>query len=187
MKKTHSDRSLIGEPWLVGAGRRVVGCWRWTTLPDRQRPKFRTLPVTRGDLFDRRRPPPGTVEPVEIIDVGAQIVGSIKSFGPDPDQPGKTIDYRSRVKQGDVLAQLDDLPHKAELDKAKANLQLAEAELKRVPRPAASRPNATSTAPRNCASTEFGGRVRERRGRIRDRQGRTGHGRGQGGAGEDRR
>ena len=66
---------------------------------------------------------------IEIIDVGAQIVGSIKSFGPDAERPGKTVDYRSHVKQGDVLAQLDDLPHQAELDKAKAYLKLAEAEV----------------------------------------------------------
>jgi HlyD family secretion protein len=95
-----------------------------------QRPKFRTVPVMRGDLFIGVTAT-GTVEPVEIIDVGAQIVGSIKSFGPDADRPGKTIDYRSRVKQGDVLAQLDDLPARAELDKARVNLQLAEAELRR--------------------------------------------------------
>ncbi len=72
----------------------------------------------------------GSVEPVEIVDVGAQIVGMVKSFGPDAKQPGKTIDYCSHVKKGDVLAQLDDLPLKAELKKASAGLSLAEAELK---------------------------------------------------------
>ncbi|MEX2285494.1 MAG: efflux RND transporter periplasmic adaptor subunit [Planctomycetaceae bacterium] len=86
------------------------------------------MSVMRGDLFVGVTST-GTVEPVQIIDVGAQIVGSVKSFGPDSERPGKTIDYRSRVKEGDVLAQLDDLPHRAELDKAGANLQLAEAEL----------------------------------------------------------
>jgi HlyD family secretion protein len=94
-------------------------------------PKFRTLPVTRGDLLIGVAAT-GTVEPVDLIDVGAQIVGSIKSFGPDAQQPGKTIDYRSHVKQGAILAQLDDAPHKAELEKAKASLALAEAELKRA-------------------------------------------------------
>jgi HlyD family secretion protein len=93
-------------------------------------PSFRTAPVMRGDLFIGVTAT-GTVEPVEIIDVGAQIVGSIKSFGPDPNRPGKTVDFRSRVKAGAVLAHLDDLPHKAELDKASANLELAEAELSR--------------------------------------------------------
>ena len=61
-------------------------------------------------------------------------MGMIKSFGPDADRPGKTIDFNSRVKEGDVLAQLDDLPYKAELDKAVAGLRLAEAEVKQDPR-----------------------------------------------------
>ena len=73
------------------------------------RPQFRTLPVMRGDLLIGVTAT-GTVEPVQIIDVGAQIVGMVKSFGPDANRPGKTIDYCSRVKEGDVLAQLDDLP-----------------------------------------------------------------------------
>ena len=94
-----------------------------------ERPQFRSLPVTRGDLMIGVSAT-GTVEPVEIIDVGARIVGMIDSFGPDANRPGKTIDYNSRVKEGDVLAQLDDRPHQVELEKAIAGLRLAEAELK---------------------------------------------------------
>jgi HlyD family secretion protein len=112
---------------VVIAGLVAAHVWRTSFV---ERPQFRTLPVTRGDLFIGVTAT-GTVEPVEIIDVGAQIVGCIKSFGPDPDRPGKTIDYRSRVKEGAVLAQLDDLPHQAELDKARVNMKLAEAELSR--------------------------------------------------------
>ncbi len=97
----------------------------------REPPEFRTLPVVRGDLLIAVSAT-GTVEPLETVDVGAQIVGSIRSFGPDAARPGKTIDYRSQVKAGDVLAQLDDLPHRAELDKAQALLKLAEAEVKRA-------------------------------------------------------
>ncbi len=95
------------------------------------RPEFRTQSCERGDLLISVNAT-GTVEPQEIIDVGAQIVGIIKQFGPDPDRPGKTIDYRSRVTQGAILAQLDDLPHRAQLSQAQANLRLAEAELKRA-------------------------------------------------------
>jgi HlyD family secretion protein len=93
-------------------------------------PRFRTLPVTRGDLLVAVSAT-GTVEPVEIIDVGAQIVGMIKRFGPDPERPGKTVDYRCRVKAGDVLAQLDDMPHRAEVERTEATQKLAEAERKR--------------------------------------------------------
>jgi HlyD family secretion protein len=96
--------------------------------PVNDRPQFRTLPVTRGDLMTGVTAT-GMVEP-EKIDVGAQIVGMIKSFGPDRDRPGKTIDFNSRIKEGDVLAQLDDRPHRVALEKAVAGLKLAEAELR---------------------------------------------------------
>jgi len=103
----------------------------WWRANGADQPTFGTVPVTRGDLLVSVSAT-GSVEPVEIIDVGAQIIGSIKSFGPDPDRPGKTIDYRSRVRQGAILAQLDDSPHKAELKKALANQKLAEGELARA-------------------------------------------------------
>lgn len=93
-------------------------------------PQFRTQPAKRADLLVSVTAT-GTVEPVEVVDVGAQIAGCIRSFGPDPDRPGKTIDYCSRVRQDAVLAQMDDLPHRAAVDKAQANVKLAEAELKR--------------------------------------------------------
>ena len=59
-------------------------------------------------------------------------MGIITKFGPDADRPGKTIDFRSHVRNGAVLAQLDDLPHRAELEKAIANLRLAEGQLVRA-------------------------------------------------------
>jgi HlyD family secretion protein len=112
---------------IVAAITGLVGA-RYYWSGGANQPNFRLLPVSRGDLFVNFTTT-GFVEPVETIDVGAQIVGSIKQLGPDPDRPGKTVDYRTRVKAGAVLAQLDDLPHRAEVDKARASLKLAEAEL----------------------------------------------------------
>ncbi len=108
----------------------IAGLATWYFWDDglASRPTFRTLPVTRGDLFVGVTAA-GSVEPQEVIDVGAQIVASVKSFGPDLDNAGKTIDYRSRVKKGAVLAQLDDLSYKAELEKARVQLPLCEAEV----------------------------------------------------------
>ena len=93
-------------------------------------PTFRTLPASRGDLFIAITAT-GTVEPVQIIDVGAQIIGSVTSFGPDPRRPGKTIDYGSQVKAGDLLAKLDDVPYRCEMNKVRVSRQMAEAELLR--------------------------------------------------------
>jgi HlyD family secretion protein len=119
-------KTILGFLLAAGiAGAAVAHYWHDSFS---ERPTFRTLPVMRGDLFIGVSAT-GTVEPEQIIDVGARIVGSVKSFGPDPDREGKTIDYRSRVSEGAVLAHLDDLPQRAELEKAQANLLLAEAEL----------------------------------------------------------
>jgi len=111
---------------LVAVAAALVGSHYWQAGSDR--PKFRTLSITRGDMLISVGAT-GTVEPVDIIDVGAQIIGIVTEFGPDREREGKTIDYRSRVKKGDVLARLDDLTKRAEADKARASLKLAEAEL----------------------------------------------------------
>ena len=104
----------------------LVGARWYFVAPGR--PNFRTMPVSRGDV-EVKFTATGLLEPVETIEVGAKIVGSIKELGPDADRPGKTLDYCSRVKVGSVLAQLDDLSHRADLDKANAALKLTEAEL----------------------------------------------------------
>jgi HlyD family secretion protein len=104
----------------------VFGVYYWHGGPEPL--KFRTLPVDRGDLLIGSTAT-GTVEAVEFIDVGAQIVGLVTAFGPDRDRPGKTVDYNSRVKKGDVLAQLDDQPYLAARDNARATLRLQEADL----------------------------------------------------------
>ncbi|MDD2902342.1 MAG: efflux RND transporter periplasmic adaptor subunit [Syntrophales bacterium] len=94
---------------------------------------FRTVPVTRGDLLATISAT-GTVEPEEVVDIGAQVAGKIVSFGKDKD--GKTVDYGSRVEAGTVLAKIDDALYaadvsqtKAALAQAKANVQRAEADL----------------------------------------------------------
>jgi HlyD family secretion protein len=114
---------------MLAAVAAVIAFSFWPGL-SAEPPQFRTLPVVRDDLLIAVGAT-GTVEPVEIIDVGAQIVGSIREFGPDLNRPGKTIDFGSQVKEGDVLAKLDDSPHQAEVDRAQADLKLVESEVKR--------------------------------------------------------
>ncbi|HEV3256196.1 MAG TPA: efflux RND transporter periplasmic adaptor subunit [Gemmataceae bacterium] len=91
---------------------------------------FRTVAVERGTL-QATISATGTVEPEEVIDVGAQVIGQIKSFGPDPNDKTKTkrIDYGSEVQEGTVLAQIDEALYQAQLDQATANVVHAEADL----------------------------------------------------------
>jgi HlyD family secretion protein len=90
---------------------------------------YKTVEVTRGDVVSTITAN-GTVEPEELIDVGAQVAGQILAFGKDTD--GHPIDYRSKVKEGMVLAQLDDVTYKAELTQAQAQLANARAGIARA-------------------------------------------------------
>ncbi len=57
---------------------------------------FRTALVKRGDLVVTINAT-GTIEPLVVVDVGAQVDGLVSSFGEDKD--GKTIDYGSLVEE----------------------------------------------------------------------------------------
>ena len=87
--------------------------------------RFRTAAVQRGDLLSTIAAT-GTVEPEELVDVGAQVAGLIVEFGTDPHDSTKLIDFGSVVEKGTVLARIDPTPYEAALDQAKANLQQAE-------------------------------------------------------------
>ncbi len=94
---------------------------------------FRTEPVTRGDLLVSIGAT-GTVEPEEVIDVGARVAGEILEFGKDAN--GNQVDYNSPVKAGMILARIDDSLWKisaaqadAQVLSAKATLQHAKADL----------------------------------------------------------
>jgi len=82
---------------------------------------FRTVAVKRGDLLSTISAT-GTVEPEELVDVGAQVMGRIKDLGIDPGElkgrkPAdidpkerakmKRVDYGSIVHEGSVLAYVD--------------------------------------------------------------------------------
>lgn len=85
---------------------------------------FQTEKVSRGDLRSTISAS-GTIEPEELINVGAQVNGKIMKFGTDAD--GKVIDYGSRIKAGSILAQIDDVLYEAEVRHAKAAKLQAEA------------------------------------------------------------
>jgi HlyD family secretion protein len=89
---------------------------------------LRTATVTRGDLVATVNAT-GTVEPEEVVDVGAQVVGRVTSFGADPHSNGKSIDYGSVVEEGTLLAQIDDAMYVAQVEQARGGCQCADAEL----------------------------------------------------------
>ena len=95
----------------------------------RELPSYRTVEVKRGDLLATIGAT-GTVEPEEVIDVGAQVAGQILSFGKDAE--GKPVDYGSVVEAGTVLARIDDSLYEADAAQARAQVQSARATLQRA-------------------------------------------------------
>jgi HlyD family secretion protein len=89
---------------------------------------FRTAGVERGELLATINAT-GTIEPEEVIDVGAQVAGQILQFGRDPRDSKKAIDYGSPVEQDTVLARIDESIYQAQVDRAKAQVEQAEAQL----------------------------------------------------------
>jgi HlyD family secretion protein len=88
---------------------------------------FRTVPVKKGDLMATISAT-GTVEPEEVVDIGAQVAGKIVAFGKDKN--GKTVDYGSVVEKGTVLARIDDSLYAADVASAKSQLAQNQAGVK---------------------------------------------------------
>jgi HlyD family secretion protein len=110
-------RTLIVAIFLIVAAT-AAGGWYWHN-GGRSDMVYKTAPVQRGDLVSTITAT-GTLEPEEVIDVGAQVAGLIESFGADSN--GKSIDYRSPVEPGMVLARIDDTVYKADVNTAEAQL-----------------------------------------------------------------
>src|ERR1044071_2935622 len=92
--------------WLVillvlvgGAG---AGVW-YLQHPHDATPQYLTGPVTRGDLTQAVTAT-GQLNPVTNVQVGSQISGIIQKLN---------VDFNSRVKAGDVIAQLDPATYQA--------------------------------------------------------------------------
>ena len=120
----------------------AVGGWLVSLFSDnKEQLVFNTV---KAELMDMRKTisATGTVEPEELINVGAQVGGMITSFGVDVD--GNNVDYRSKVTENMVLANIDDSLYVSEvreceanreqalaaIETAKANITLSEAQLK---------------------------------------------------------
>jgi HlyD family secretion protein len=110
---------------LWGGG--ALGVWVWSDARA-QRITYRTVTVRRGDIRSTVSAT-GTIEPEEVVDVGAQVAGRIESFGANPADPSKPISYGSKVEQGTVLARLDTALFKARVDQAKGSVARAEADI----------------------------------------------------------
>jgi HlyD family secretion protein len=94
----------------------AAGAWVWRAR-HADPPVWHTSSVRRGNLVSTITAT-GTVEPEEVVDVGAQVSGQFLDFGKD--KAGKTIDYGSIVESNMLLANIDPRLFQADVDLDKA-------------------------------------------------------------------
>ena len=133
MRKVTSYKSSRWK-WIVfvlllvaaaGAG----GYFLWNPGKGEEAYRFVTQPVKKGDL-NITVSATGYLEPLEEVDVGTEVSGTIEKV---------LVDYNDPVKKGQLLAQMDTTKYKSAVDRAgaallsaKATLENAKAELFRT-------------------------------------------------------
>jgi len=85
------------------------------------KPKYRLEKVARGDI-QMIVTATGTLNPVVLVDVGSQVSGKIEKI---------YVDFNSSVKQGDLLAELDQSQIEAQIEQNQANYQSSVASVER--------------------------------------------------------
>jgi len=112
-------RSASRRRWIGGGGLLLIAAltavWLWWSRD--AVPAYETLPVERGPLVVEVTAT-GTLQPLTLVEVGAEISGRIARV---------EVDYNDRVEAGDVLAVLDTQQLEARVVQARANLAVARA------------------------------------------------------------
>jgi HlyD family secretion protein len=117
-------KKIISVIVVIGIAAGIAGGWWYYNKNNAKKVSFRITEVTRGDILSTINST-GTVEPEELVDVGAQVAGLIIAFGKDED--GNEIDYGSPVAEGTVLAKIDDTSYASDVALATAQLEQAKA------------------------------------------------------------
>jgi HlyD family secretion protein len=124
--KNWTKRTVLVAVVLGAAGM----AWAWSQhRGNGANVSFKTAQVTRGDVL-LSIDATGTLEPEEVVDVGAQVAGQVVALGEDAD--GNSVDYSSRVKAGMVLASIDEALAQADVRQAAAQVEAASAAVQRA-------------------------------------------------------
>ncbi len=115
MAKSKSYGGLIFLLVVIAAA--AGGGWYYYRGKKDVKPEFQFAKVARGDIVQAVTAT-GDLQPVVTVDIGAQVSGQIKEV---------LVDFNSKVKQGDVLARIDEATPTTRLNQAKADLASAEA------------------------------------------------------------
>ncbi len=113
---------------LCVAGLSYGGLW-FMHRENNAGPAFRTAAVGKTDIVVNIAAT-GTIEPEQVIDIGAQVTGQITAFGKDTN--GKPIDYGSKLVANQLIANIDDTLYQADLASAQASVESAKAGVARA-------------------------------------------------------
>lgn len=114
-------RWIIALPLLatLAAG----GGWYWKHASEQEgKTRYRTTRLERGDLIQTVRAS-GLIAPLRLVDVGTQVNGPINKL---------YVDFNSKVKAGDLVAQIDPTTYEAKLAQDQANLIAAQANVEQI-------------------------------------------------------
>src|SRR5215471_325236 len=125
MQSLFRPRLLLAILFFAG----LAAAFWWWRGHNRPTLSFTTAAIKRGDVMASIGAT-GTIEPLETVDVGAQVAGRISAFGKDQD--GNLVDYGSVVQEGALLAKIDDSVYAADLSVSKAGQLSAAANLEQM-------------------------------------------------------
>jgi HlyD family secretion protein len=97
---------------LIGVAILAFVGWRGLRTRGAKNGGYRTARVERGDLVQTVRAT-GVVQPIRLVQVGTQVNGPVRKL---------YVDYNDRVKEGDLVAQIDPTVYEARLAQDEANL-----------------------------------------------------------------
>jgi len=108
-------------PWIIVAVLAVVAAGAFFFVRGRAdgKPKWRTQAVDRGTI-EVTVSATGTIQPVEKVEVGSQVSGTLSWLG---------ADFNDRVRKGQVIAQLEPSSFRTAVAQSEANLARAQAAL----------------------------------------------------------
>ena len=112
--QNHKNLYFIGIGCLV----LILGAWSYARAKSAD-VKYTTLAVRRGDITSAVQAT-GTINPLTTVPVGSYVSGTVQYI---------FADFNTRVKSGQVLAQLDPAIYEAQVTQARGNLENAQANL----------------------------------------------------------
>lgn len=106
--------------WAAVVLAAAVGLFLLVGGRKKSEPKYRTAKVERGDVTQTVTAT-GFLSAVTTVKIGSQVSGIISALH---------ADFNSRVKKGELLAELDPAPFQARMAQSEANLEKAKVELR---------------------------------------------------------